>query len=134
MKVKEFMKTKLEYVGADDTVYEAIERMLDKRIRSLVVNPENAEEVYGVITGRDVVFKVLGKGLNPRDIKVSQIASKPLVCIDQDTKLMDAAALMEKFNIGRLFVCEGKRLLGIFTLTDAMGGSLILMARSGHVA
>jgi len=133
MRVKEFMKTKLEYVGAHDTVYEAIERMLDKRIRSLVVNPENSEDVYGVITGRDVVFKVLGKGLNPRNVKVSEIASRPLVCIDPDTKLMDAAALMEKFNIGRLFVCEGKRLLGIFTLTDAMGGSLILIARGGHV-
>jgi len=134
MKVKEFMKTKLEYIDDDDTVYEAIERMLDKRIRSLVVKPENPEDVYGVITGRDVVFKVLGKGLNPRDVLVSQIASKPLVCIDQDTKLMDAAALMERLNIGRLFVCEGKKLLGIFTLADAMGGSLILIARNGHVS
>jgi CBS domain-containing protein len=134
MKVKEFMKTKLAYIDADSTVYEAIEEMLDKRIRSLVVNPENAEEVYGVITARDVVFKVLGKGLMPRDVKVSEIASKPVVCIDQDTKLIDAAVLMEKLGIARLFVCEGKKLLGIFTLTDAMGGSLILIARSGHVA
>lgn len=134
MKVKQFMKTRLEYVEASDSVYEAIERMLDKRIRSLVVKPRTAEDVYGVITARDVVFKVLGRGLNLREIKVSEIAAKPLVCIDPDTTLSDAAALMEKFNIGRIFVSEGKRLLGIFTLTDAMAGSLVLMAREGHVA
>ena len=134
MKVKEFMKTKLENVQGDRSAYDAIEKMLDKRIRSLVVTPVGEEDVYGVVTARDVVFKVLGADLNPNDIKVSEIASKPVVCIDQDTKLSDAAALMKKFNIGRLFVCEGKTPIGIFTLTDAMYGSLILRARKGHVA
>lgn len=134
MKVKEFMKTKLENVQGDKSAYDAIEKMLDKRIRSLVVTPVDEEDVYGVVTARDVVFKILGEDLNPNDIKVSEIASKPVVCIDQDTKLSDAAALMKQFNIGRLFVCEGKTPIGIFSLTDAMYGSLILRARKGHVA
>ena len=134
MKVKEFMTTKLEYIDSNDTVYDAIESMLDKRMRSLIVTPAADDDVYGIITARDVVFKVLGKGLNPKETKVSKIASKPLVCIDKDTKLPDAASLMERLNIGRLFVCEGKKLLGIFSLTDAMAGSLILIARKGHVA
>lgn len=134
MKVKEFMKTRLEYVEVNHTVYDVIERMLDKRIRSLVVKPSGLEDVYGVVTARDVVFKVLSKGLNPRDVRVSEITAKPLVCIDQDTQLSDAAALMKKFNIGRVFVCDGKALLGIFTLADAMAGSLIQIAREGHVS
>jgi CBS domain-containing protein len=134
MKVKEFMKTRLEYVEAADSVYDAIERMLDKRIRSLVVKPSASEGVHGVVTVRDVVFKVLGKGLNPREVKVSEIAAKPLVCIDQDTDFSDAASLMERFNIARVFVCDGKKLLGIFTLTDAMAGSLVQIAREGHVS
>jgi len=134
MKVKEFMKTRLEYVEAADSVYDAIERMLDKRIRSLVVKPSASGDVHGVITVRDVVFKVLGKGLNPGEVRVSEIASRPLVCIDQDTELSDAAALMERFNIARVFVCDGKKLLGIFTLTDAMAGSLVQIARKGHVS
>jgi CBS domain-containing protein len=134
MRVKEFMKTRLEYVEAGDSVYDAIERMLDKRIRSLVVKPSASGDVHGVITVRDVVFKVLGKGLNPGKVRVSEIASRPLVCIDQDTELSDAAALMERFNIARVFVCDGKKLLGIFTLTDAMAGSLVQIARQGHVS
>ncbi len=129
MQVKEFMKTKLQYAEATDSVYDAIESMLDKRIRSLVVKPAEGEDVYGVITARDVVFKVLGKGLNPREVRVLEIASKPCICIDQDTDLADASALMAKFNISRVFVCEGKRLLGIFSLVDAMAGSLIQRAR-----
>ena len=129
MKVREFMKTKFEYAEAADTVYDAIEGMLDKRIRSLVVKPGGGEGVYGVITVRDVVFKVLSQGLDPKAVKVFEIASKPLICIDPDTDLADAAALMAKFNISRVFVCEGKKLLGIFSLIDAMAGSLVLRAR-----
>lgn len=134
MKVKEFMKTNIEYIEASASVYEAMERMLDKRIRSLVVKPKDEEDVHGVITGRDIVFKVLGKDLNPKDVQVTAIASKPLVCIDEDTDLVDAAALMEKFNITRVFVCGTKRLIGICALMDAMAGSLIARARNDHVS
>ena len=128
MKVKEFMKTMLEYIEPSDTVYDALERMLNRRIRSLVVKPKDDEDVYGVITARNVVFKVLAKGLDPKNVKVCDIASKPLICIDEDTDLADAATLMEEFNIARIFVCEGKTLLGIFSLMDALSGSLILKA------
>jgi hypothetical protein len=59
MKLLEFMTTRIESIDCDSSAYDAIERMVDRRIRSLVVAFPGEETDYGVITARDVVFKVL---------------------------------------------------------------------------
>lgn len=132
MKVEEIMTRKIEYIEADATVYDAIERMVDKRIRSLVVKPKGEEDVYGVITARDIAFKVIGKNLEPQKIKVWKITSKPLVCVDKDMSIEHVLALMEKFNIARVFVCGEKRTMGVVSILDVMAGSLIEKARGGR--
>jgi len=60
-KVKEIMNTKLETIRPEAMVYDAIERLVDKRLRSLIVLPKDEKDVYGVITVRDIVFKVISK-------------------------------------------------------------------------
>ncbi|MDP2800040.1 MAG: CBS domain-containing protein [Deltaproteobacteria bacterium] len=134
MKVEEIMNKKIEYIEPEATVYDAIERLVDKRIRSLVVNPKDEQDVYGLITVRDIVFKIINKNLNPRKIKVGEITSKPLVCVTKDMPIEHVMALMEKFNIARVIVCEEKKVSGVVSLFDVMSGSLIEKAREGHSA
>jgi len=134
MKAEEIMNKRIEYIESDATVYDAIEKMVDKRIRSLVVRPKDKKDVYGVITGRDIVFRVVYKNLDPNKIKVEEITSKPLICIDKDMDIEHVIKLMEKFNIARIFVCEQKKILGVVSLFDVMAGSLIKRARRGHFA
>jgi CBS domain-containing protein len=129
MKVQEFMTGKLEYIDGNATVYDAIEIMVDKRIRSLVVKPSKANEQHGVVTARDVVFRVLARDLDPGSVKVAEIASKPLVCMDKEKSVRDAANLMEQRGVARVFVYEGDKIQGVFSLIDAMQCSLILRAR-----
>ena len=88
MKVKEFMTTRIETIEIDKSVYDAVERMVDKKIRSLLVRFSGKDQENGIITARDVVFKVLAKGLDPKKVKVSQIASKPIISIDQNTECL----------------------------------------------
>ena len=133
MKVNEIMTTKIEYVDADSTVYDAVEKMVDRRIRSLIVKyPENEIE-GGVITARDIVFKVLAKGKNPKDVKNSEIASKPFLRIDHEKDLSQAAKLMMRSNIARLFVSGGDEIIGVVSLIDLMSGALIMRARGEDV-
>jgi len=134
MKAQEFMTTKIEYVDADKTVYDAIEKMVDRRIRSLVVKFPGKDPEHGIITARDVVFKVLSKGVHPKDIKVSEIASKPIVCVDQNIDLREVAKLMETSNIARIFMCEGEKIVGVVALLDLMAATLIMRARGEDVS
>mgnify|MGYP001026172244 CR=1 FL=1 len=127
------MTTNIKFVDAEESAYDAIEKMVDRRIRSLVVrfNKKNVE--HGVITARDVVFKVLAKGLDPKKIRVSDIASKPILSIEQSMSIKEVAVLMERSNIARIFVEKSKNIIGVVSMIDLMDASLIMRARGKNV-
>ncbi len=134
MKVIEIMTKKLETIEVDAPIYDAIEKMIDKRIRSLLVKPNDDKDVHGVITVRDIVNKALAKNLDLNKTKVKEITSKPLVCVDKGMDVEYAISLMSKFNITRVFVNDGKEIIGIISLLDVMSAELIKRAREGHRA
>jgi len=124
MKVGEIMTTKFLAVKHDANLKIVMKIMADKNIRSVFVKPKDAGDVPGVIAVRDVVFKVLAKGMNPAQVKASDIVSKPLVCVDKDMKIEYAAMLMDKFNIARVWVKEGKDIIGVVSLLDLVRAAL----------
>lgn len=134
MKIEEIMIKKIESVEADAPVYNAIEKMVDRRIRSILVKPKDEKDVYGVVTVRDIVFKVLGKNLDPSKVRVEEIASKPVICINRDMEIEHVISLMNKFNIARVFIHEGKEIIGVVSLLDVMAAALIERAKGGRVA
>jgi len=123
MKVSEIMITEIEKISPNAKVSETISLMLKEGIRSLIVIPESGEDVYGIVTVRDVVYKVLAKGLNPNEIEVKSIATKPLVSIDTHCNVTHAASLMANLNLARLVVTELGRIVGIVTLMDILRAS-----------
>lgn len=124
-KIYEIMNTKLETIPADATVYEAIERMIDKRIRSLLVLPKDEKDELGVVTVRNIIFKVLSKNLDPHKVKISEIASKPVLTVSKDATVEDVLTLMEKYNIARIFIKEENKIVGVVSFFDIMAHILI---------
>lgn len=72
----------------------------------------------GIITERDITWKVAGDGLDPKGVKVGEIMSKPLITVDPDADLVEAARLMCKHKIRRLAVAKNGILYGIVTAID----------------
>ncbi|MEM3390912.1 MAG: CBS domain-containing protein, partial [Archaeoglobaceae archaeon] len=68
MNVEEVMNKRVEFVEANATILDVIERLVNRRIRSVVVKPKDERDTYGVITVRDVVFKCLAKNLDPQKV------------------------------------------------------------------
>lgn len=134
MKITEFMTTRIEYIDADKSVYDAVEILVDKRKRSVVVRNIPGRNDYGVVTARDVVFKVLAKGLNPKEVKVSEIASGPLICVSTENEFEDIVMMMEKNGIARVFVCDQGEIIGLVSLLDLMSAELIMRARGDNVS
>ena len=134
MKIVEIMTKKLETIEADAPIYDAIEKMIDRRIRSLLIKPTDERDVYGVITVRDIVNKALAKNLDLNKTKVNEVTSKPLVCVDKGMDIDHAITLMNKFNISRVFVNDGKEIIGIISLLDVLSAELIKRARESHRA
>lgn len=132
MDIMDIMTTKIEYIDAEASVYDAIEQMVDKRIRSLLVRLGPEEDSLGVITVRDIAYEVIGKGLDPQKIAVGEITSKPLICVQPDASLAQVLALMQTSYISRVVVCHEQKPCGVISILDVVRGALIDRARTGH--
>lgn len=62
------------------------------------------DKPVGVITERDLLRKVVAKGLDPAELKVQEIMSSPIVTIKAKKRVKDAYQLMDEKNIRRLAV------------------------------
>ncbi len=124
MKVRELIWRELVTIKPDASVEEAIDVMLKKGIRSLLVEPSEGDE-YCILTVRDIVFKVIAKNLKPKDVKVSDVCSKPVVTIEADRTVEDAIKIMADKNLARLVVVEKGKPIGMITLMDVMKASRV---------
>jgi CBS domain-containing protein len=89
------------------------------RVGSLIVM-ENDDPV-GIVTERDLLSRVLAFGKDPVEVKVSQAMSKPLITINHNASIKEAAKSMMKRK-SRLAVMKGSTLVGVVTASDLIKG------------
>ena len=117
MKVHEAMTKKPLTVKPNSSVQDAAKIMSEKKIGSIIISGNG--ELSGILTERDLVRKVIARGKDPKSVKVSEVMSKPVVCINEDEDLLNASELMKKKNIRRLVVVDKtKKLVGILSTND----------------
>jgi CBS domain-containing protein len=117
-KAADVMTKDVAYIDGKKSVADAIRLMKDRRVSSLVVNRRGVEDAWGMLTRKDVVFKVVDPGKDPRKVKVFEIMSKPLVMVSPGLALKYCARLMHHSGIRRATVFDGKDIVGILSNTD----------------
>ncbi len=120
LNVEEVMNKDLVMVEPSTTIAEALKLMLEKGIRSVVVKPTDERDVYGVVTIRDVVYRVIARGKDPRETTVWNIATRPAIMIQKGTRLSIAIEFMRHFNLARVIVAEGGKPVGMLSLMDVI--------------
>ncbi len=113
--VKKIMTKAVVTIGTSGTVLEAAKLMDQQNVGDLVVMGEG--EAKGIITERDLVRRVIAQK-KPLDTKISEVMSKPLITIEEDSSLRDAARKMVKYKIRRLPVTQKGKLVGIIASSD----------------
>uniref|UniRef100_A0A7C5XLH1 CBS domain-containing protein n=1 Tax=Ignisphaera aggregans TaxID=334771 RepID=A0A7C5XLH1_9CREN len=107
-------------VKASITVFEAIKIMEKYNIASLIVIDEN-DIVLGVVTAKDLVLRVFAKGLDPKNLKIMDIVSRPVTVVEPDTLLKDVINLMIGTGHGHIPVInKSGRAVGIVTIDDIL--------------
>jgi CBS domain-containing protein len=114
-KVKDFMTKGVLTVDEDKTIFEAAKLMSQKEVGDVVVL--KGEIPRGIVTERDFVRRVVARK-TPLDSKISDVMSRPLITIDPDASLKEAARKMVKRGIRRLPVVEQHKLVGIIVVSD----------------
>ena len=103
------------------TVAEAVEKMKQRNVSSLLVRRESKVDTWGFMTETDVIEKVVAKGLDLTTIHVSEIMSKPVITISQKYNLQECAALLARADIRRVLVFDGQDIVGIVSSSDIFG-------------
>jgi CBS domain-containing protein len=134
MQIVELMNTKVQCISSRHTAYDAMEKMVDHRMRCLVVEFADNPSDPRLITARDIVFNVIGQGKDPAKVTLTEIAHRPLLYVEKDTAITEAAQLMQNRNTAQLFVRENDRLVGVVAMLDVMAAMLITRAKGRRVA
>lgn len=129
MRVGEIMARYVEFIPAEVPVSEAAELMGELDVGALPVG--TAEDLQGVVTDRDILYRVVAKGLNSAEVTVGTIATRPVIGCGEEDSLQDAMNLMAAHHIRRLAVRDdGGRVIGWLTLGDV---ARHLLVESGSV-
>jgi CBS domain-containing protein len=67
---------------------------------------DNANRLIGVITDRDIVVRVVAKGMNPTEVRAGECMTQPVVVVTEDTSLDNVLAVMEENQIRRIPVVD----------------------------
>jgi CBS domain-containing protein len=110
-------------VSGDTTVLDALKVMADNNIGSVLVM-EN-EEYLGLVTERDYSRKVILKGKNSTDTKVSEIMSSDLPHVNPDDTIEHCMELMSNSKIRYLPVFKNSQLQGIISITDVVKETIL---------
>ncbi len=105
-------------IEPDATVAEAIDKMKQWNVSSLLVKRESDMDTWGFMTETDVIEKVVAEGLNPAQVYVHDIMSKPVITVSARSSLQECAALLARADIRRVLVYDGKEIVGIVSSSD----------------
>lgn len=90
---------------------------MSKRNVSCVVIMEG-EKVAGILTERDVMKKIVAPQRDPHRLRLQEVMTSPVLCIESGQSVFSAIRTIEEKKIRRLVVMEGGKLFGVVTQTD----------------
>jgi CBS domain-containing protein len=112
------MRVKLVTARPDESAGEAIRRMLESNIGSIVVCEENVP--VGIFTERDVL-RLAGEGADFDQTPVGRVMTPRPLTISGGDNILDAAQLMAARKLRHLPVVEDGNLIGIVSMRDVFG-------------
>jgi len=116
LRVEDVMVKEVITIDENSSVKEAAEVMNKFEIGCLIAVKK--EKAMGIITERDLLKRVVADAKDATKTKVKDVMSSPLVVVEPGMDLEEAVRLMFQMKIKKLPVVDGKRLVGLVSLTD----------------
>ena len=129
--IQKYMTTSPHSVGVDQTLITAERLMKEFSIRHLPVL--RAGVLVGILSDRDIKFVESFKGVDPKNILLSDVAIESVFTVSPESKLDDVCDAMAENKYGCAVVMQNNKLVGIFTWVDALNAmSQLLKTRLSH--
>jgi len=120
--VTKYMSKEVLYVSGRTTVEDAARLMQEKGVAAAIVTKN--DQPLGIITERDILYKVVAAGRDPTGTAVSVIMSSPVQTITDTSKTGDALAKMSSLGIRRLAVVRDGKIIGLVVQKGILSESM----------
>ncbi len=116
--VRDVMRADIEVLRTTESVTEAACYLATHDEEDVLLCLSDGS-VAGTVTARDIVAKVVAKGLDPRQVTLAELAEPAdVVAVDVGVLVEDAVSVMARHHRSRLPVTEGNRVVGLVTRRD----------------
>ena len=115
--------------AANVSIYEAAQRMIAAKENHVLVVDGN-EELLGILTTKDLAFRVVGSKLNIKSTTVKKIMTPNPMCAKVATKASDALSLMVIKHFRHLpIVNEDNQIVGVLDITKCYNEAMKRLER-----
>ena len=104
-------------VPEKDTVIDCAKTMKELNVAAMIV-VDGAGKLIGIVTERDMVQRVLAKGLDPKTATMADIMTRNPDTLKPDDSAADALELMRSRNFRHLPVAEEGRCVAMVSIRD----------------
>jgi CBS domain-containing protein len=119
--------------GPDDSVLTAAKLMAQTNVGSVIIKKEPKRggaktngpaagegAIAGIFTERDLLCKVVAKGKDPAEVKLSQVMSSPVRTCRLSDDFQACVQIMARDRIRHLAVVEEGALVGVISIRDVL--------------
>ena len=111
---KDVMKKDIIELDESVSIQDAASKMIDAKIGSVIVTAEGKH--VGILTEKDFI-SIAAEG-RPLFTAISEVMSSPIISINSEETVWEAAELMKEKSIHKIPVQENDKIVGILTATD----------------
>ena len=114
--VRDIMAKNVKTIRTDDSALDAVAKMNKFDVGSVIVTNNNRP--VGIITSKNILSRIVEPRLDASMVRAKDIMSSPLISIEPDATLEDAAKIMAQKKIKKLVVMDRDKLLGVLSTSD----------------
>ncbi len=122
-KVSDVADKRIIVLDESTTVAEAAKIMHEKDISSVLVSQKDPKNLVGIVTERDILYRVVAENRGPFKTPLKDVMSSPIITIDESAQVGEAVATMRQKRIRRLPVAGKDGIVGIVTLRSIVGNT-----------
>ena len=89
------------------TAADAVSLMKENSVRCVLVSNKDNNEIIGLVSKTDILYRVVSLHRNPAKILVKDIMSAPIISIPLEMSISDTLSVMEKHDIRQVVVSSG---------------------------
>lgn len=124
------MKNKINTITASDlmthgilsvepgaTVQQAVDLMVKSQIGSVVILSP-IHDLIGIFTERDLLYRVVGTGKDPKNTKIEAVMTQNVMVAQANDGAWDLIQVMNREKFRHLPVVDGRKVIGILSIKD----------------